>query len=228
MDDIMELARKHGLAVVEDAAQAQGATVNGKKIGAHGDVVAWSFYPTKNLGALGDAGAVTTNRGDVADKIRLLSNYGSKTKNIHEIKGFNSRLDPIQAAILGVKLAHLDEWNERRRQIAALYADRLGKSGLTLPHVPNWAGPVWHLYVIQARNRDKLSSRLAEAGVQTLVHYPTAPHLQDAYADLEMARGTFPVAERLADTVLSLPIGPQFSLDQADEVTGAVIDALRE
>lgn len=228
MDDVVELAHKRELTIVEDAAQAHGATVDGKKIGAHGDLVAWSFYPTKNLGALGDAGAVTTNRGDLADKIRLLGNYGSKAKNVHETKGFNSRLDPIQAAILTVKLAHLDDWNERRRRIASLYAERLGQSGLTLPHVANWAEPVWHLYVVQAANRENLSARLAEAGMQTLVHYPTPPHLQHAYADLGKQQGAFPVAERLADTVLSLPIGPQLSLDEAEQVAAAAIDALRE
>jgi dTDP-4-amino-4,6-dideoxygalactose transaminase len=227
MDDIMELARKHGLAVVEDAAQAQGATVNGKKIGAHGDIVAWSFYPTKNLGALGDAGAVTTDRADLVEKIRLLGNYGSRTKNVHELKGFNSRLDPVQAAILGVKLRHLDDWNERRRRIAALYAERLADCGLTLPHVPNWANPVWHLYVVQAANRDTFATRLASSGIQTLVHYPTPPHLQGAYTDLGKNRGSFPIAERLADTVVSLPIGPQLSVDQAEQVAAAVLAALR-
>lgn len=227
MEDIVELARKRNLSIVEDAAQAQGATVNSKKIGAHGDLIAWSFYPTKNLGALGDAGAVTTNRGDLADKIRLLGNYGSKTKNVHDMKGVNSRLDPIQAAILGVKLAHLDEWNQRRRRIAELYNERLADSSLTLPHAPNWANPVWHLYVVQAANRDQLSSRLAAAGIQTLVHYPIPPHLQEAYADLGKDRGAFPVAEQLADTVLSLPIGPQLTLDQAEQVAAAVSDAVR-
>ena len=227
MDDIVEVARPHGLAIVEDAAQAQGASINGRRIGAHGDAVAWSFYPTKNLGALGDAGAVTTNRPDLAERIRLLSNYGSRTKNVHDVKGFNSRLDPVQAAILGVKLQHLDEWNERRRRIAALYGERLADCGLTLPGVPNWAEPVWHLYVVQSLDRERLAGNLADAGVQTLVHYPTPPHLQDAYADLCMPRGAFPVAERLAETVLSLPIGPQLSLDQAEQVVAAVRNAVR-
>jgi dTDP-4-amino-4,6-dideoxygalactose transaminase len=225
MDEIVELARTHGLSVVEDAAQAQGAAVAGRKIGSHGDLVAWSFYPTKNLGALGDAGAVTTNRADLAERIRLLSNYGSRTKNVHQVKGFNSRLDPIQAAILAVKLAHLDEWNGRRSRIASLYSEQLGGTGLTLPFVPNWADPVWHLFVVQSPHRDRLAARLKEAGVQTLVHYPTPPHLQDAYADLGKGPGSFPVAEMLADTVLSLPIGPQLSLGQAEEVVHVLTNA---
>jgi dTDP-4-amino-4,6-dideoxygalactose transaminase len=226
MDDITELAQSRGLSVVEDAAQAHGATVGGKKIGAHGNLVAWSFYPTKNLGALGDAGAVTTNRADLAEKIRLLGNYGSRTKNVHEITGFNSRLDPLQAAILGVKLRHLDDWNGRRAAIANLYSEKLVDCGLTLPFVPNWAGHVWHLYVVQTPRRDELSAKLSEAGVQTLVHYPTAPHLQAAYSDLGCPRGSFPVSERLAETVLSLPIGPQLSLDKAEQVAAAVRSAM--
>jgi dTDP-4-amino-4,6-dideoxygalactose transaminase len=228
MDEIVDLARSHNLAIVEDAAQAQGASIAGRKIGTHGDLVAWSFYPTKNLGALGDAGAVTTNRADLAERIRLLSNYGSRAKNVHEVKGFNSRLDPIQAAILGVKLAHLDEWNDRRRRIASVYSEQLADCGLILPHVPNWAEPVWHLYVVQARDRDRLASRLADAGVQTLVHYPTPPHLQDAYADMAKSPGSFPIAEQLAKTVLSIPIGPQLSLDQAEQVADAIKNSVQQ
>lgn len=228
MDEIVELAKARGLAIVEDAAQAQGASVAGRKIGSHGDVVAWSFYPTKNLGALGDAGAVTTNRADLAERIRLLSNYGSRSKNVHEVKGFNSRLDPIQAAILGVKLAHLDDWNARRNRIASFYGERLADTGMTLPHVPNWAAPVWHLYVVQSPDRDHLAAKLKAADVQTLVHYPTPPHLQDAYAGLGNGPGSFPIAERLAETVLSIPIGPQLTMDQAEQVASAIRNAVQQ
>jgi dTDP-4-amino-4,6-dideoxygalactose transaminase len=227
IDDLVELAARNGLTVVEDAAQAHGAAVNGRKIGAHGDAVAWSFYPTKNLGAHGDAGAVTTNRPDIAERIRLLGNYGSRVKNVHEVHGFNSRLDPLQAAVLAVKLRHLDEWNNRRCAVASLYGDLLADCGLMLPAVANWASPVWHLYVVQSEQRDWLASKLAEGGVQTMVHYPTPPHLQGAYADAPVRGRGMPIAERLAETVLSLPMGPHLEADQAQQVAAAVRQSLR-
>ena len=225
VEPMLALARKHGLKLLEDAAQAHGARYKGQPIGAHGDAVAWSFYPTKNLGAMGDAGALTTNDPEIARRVRLMGNYGSATRYVADVKGVNSRLDPLQAAILAVKLRHLDEWNERRRAIAAFYAQALAADGLTLPLVPDWADPVWHLYVIQSPERDRIAAQLAEAGIQTLIHYPIPPHLQQAYADLELPEGSFPIAERLAKSVLSLPIGPHLSREQAQEVASALSSA---
>jgi dTDP-4-amino-4,6-dideoxygalactose transaminase len=222
LDPLLDLAARHGLKLLEDAAQAHGARYKGRRIGGHGDAVAWSFYPSKNLGALGDAGAVTTNDPEIADRVRRLGNYGSSVRYVNEVKGFNSRLDPIQASVLSVKLDHLDEWNERRRGIAVYYLVSLAGLGLELPFVPNWADPVWHLYVVQSAERDALRARLADAGVQTQIHYPIPPHLQDAYRDLELSEGSFPIAERLAARVLSLPIGPHLSHEQAERVADAV------
>jgi dTDP-4-amino-4,6-dideoxygalactose transaminase len=222
LDPILALARQHGLAVVEDAAQAHGARYRGRRIGAHGDVVCWSFYPGKNLGALGDGGAVTTNRADLANRIRVLRNYGSRVKYVNEVQGVNSRLDPIQAAVLRAKLPHLDAWTDRRRAIAAAYAEGLRDSGLILPHVPKWADPAWHLYVVRSSDRDGLQKRLAEAGVGTLIHYPIPPHIQEAYADLGIAPVALPLARQLAGEVLSLPMGPQLPLADASRVIEAV------
>jgi dTDP-4-amino-4,6-dideoxygalactose transaminase len=209
LDPMLALARKHGLRVLEDAAQAHGARYKGKRIGGHGDVVAWSFYPGKNLGALGDAGAVTTNDPELADRVRVLRNYGSRVKYVNEVKGWNSRLDPVQAVVLRVKLRHLDEWNGRRTAIAARYTAELAGTGLVLPEVPEWAEPVWHLYVVQHAERDGLQKALKEAGIGTLIHYPIPPHLQMAYQDAGYARGRFSIAESMANRLLSLPMGPQ-------------------
>ena len=159
MDPILDIARRHGLRVIEDAAQAHGARYKGKRIGAHGDIVCWSFYPGKNLGALGDAGAITTNDAALAERVALLRNYGSRQKYVNEEAGVNSRLDPIQAAVLRVKLAVLDEWTERRRAVATAYTKGLAESGLILPHVPDWADPAWHLYVVRTSDRDALQGR---------------------------------------------------------------------
>lgn len=227
MDPILEVARTHGLKVVEDAAQAHGARYKGRRVGAHGDLVCWSFYPSKNLGALGDAGAVTTDDAELARRVRVLGNYGSAEKYVNVVKGVNSRLDPLQAAALRVKLAHLDAWNDRRRALAALYTAGLAESGLDLPKVPNWAEPVWHLYVVRvpetgAGRRDGLAARLSHAGVETLTHYPIPPHRQEAYADLGWDRGAFPIARSIADTALSLPIGPHLSADMCETVIAAV------
>jgi len=218
MDAICALAKKHGLAVVEDAAQAHGAKVRGKKIGSHGDVVAWSFYPGKNLGALGDGGAITTNNEAIASRVRELGNYGSAVKYYNEERGVNSRLDPIQAAALSVKLKHLDAWNQRRQDIAKIYSQTLSGLALGLPHVPTWAEPVWHLYVVATPERDALQSQLASAGVQTLIHYPVPPHLQKAYQVLDIKAGSLPAAERLAKQVLSLPIGPHLATADIEHV----------
>ncbi len=220
---ILAIARKHGLRVLEDAAQAHGARYEGKRIGGHGDAVAWSFYPGKNLGALGDAGAVTTNDPELADRIRVLRNYGSRMKYVNEVQGWNSRLDPIQAAVLRVKLAHLDAWNARRAEIAVEYREALRNTPITLPAVASDAEPVWHLFVIRHAERDRLQARLTEAGITTLIHYPIPPHEQAAYASAGYARDAFPLASRIARECLSLPIGPQ----QPSSATHAVIDAVR-
>lgn len=222
LDPILETARRHGLKVIEDAAQAHGARYKGRRIGAHGDVVCWSFYPGKNLGALGDGGAVTTDDTAVAERIALLRNYGSRQKYVNEEKGVNSRLDPIQAAILRVKLAYLDDWTERRRTIAAAYAEGLRNCGLVLPHVPEWAEPVWHLYVVCTGERAALQARLQAEGIGTSIHYPIPPHLQAAYADCGIAADALPLATRLAEQVLSLPIGPQLTPAQVQTVIASL------
>ncbi len=227
LEPILAIAGAHGLRVVEDAAQAHGAAYKGKPIGSHGDVAAWSFYPGKNLGALGDAGAVTTNDPALADRIRILRNYGSRVKYVNEAQGYNSRLDPVQAAALSVKLNTLDEWNARRVRIAARYTSAFAGTELVLPVVPDWAKPAWHLYVVQHRQRDLLRQFLTDAGIATLIHYPIPPHLQSAYAASGFAAGSFPIAERLADQVLSLPIGPQLDDSSVEAVIATVMNALR-
>jgi dTDP-4-amino-4,6-dideoxygalactose transaminase len=218
LDAILALARRHKLFVVEDAAQAQGALYKGKPIGAHGDIVAWSFYPGKNLGAAGDAGAITTNNAELAERVALLRNYGSRERYVNEVQGYNSRLDPVQAAILRVKLKHLRGWNERRAKIAARYTSEIASNAIVLPHVPVWAEPSWHLYCIRHPQRDRLREKLAVAGVETLVHYPIPPHLQNAYVELGYRKGAFPIAEEMADTLISLPIGPAMREEQVDHV----------
>lgn len=222
MDPILVIARKHGLRVLEDAAQAHGARYKGQRLGAHGDAVAWSFYPGKNLGAMGDGGAVTTNDPKIADRLQVLRNYGSRVKYVNEVRGYNSRLDPLQAAILRVKLAYLDEWNARRSAIATHYQQGLTGSGLTRPFVPEWAKPSWHLYVVQYPHRDTLQKALAAVGIGALIHYPIPPHLQSAYADLAYHRGSFPISEKIHSEILSLPIGPSMSLSDAEQVILAI------
>jgi len=223
IDPIMAIARKHGLKVLEDGAQAHGARYKGKRVGAHGDVVAWSFYPAKNLGAFGDGGAITTDDAELAERMRVLRNYGSRVKYVNDVRGFNSRLDPIQAAALRVKLRVLDAWNARRSEIARRYQTALENIGLTLPFEPQWAEPVWHLYVVQHPQRDALQKKLSEAGIGTQIHYPIPPHLQQAYASAAYVTGQFPIAEQMAKQSLSLPMGPH--LDEASAL--AVITALR-
>lgn len=218
LDPILALAKKYDVAVVEDAAQAHDARYKGRRIGGHGDIVCWSFYPSKNLGALGDGGAITTNRPELAEKIRMLRNYGSREKYVNEIQGMNSRLDPIQAAVLRVKLTRLEEWTNRRREIAAAYDEALQETGLVLPYVPEGAEPAWHLYVIRTADRAGLQARLSEAGIGTMIHYPIPPHMQQAYKSLDIPAQALPIAQRLADEVLSLPIGPQLSLDETNSV----------
>lgn len=226
MDPILAIARKHGLRVLEDGAQAHGARYKGRRLGGHGDAVAWSFYPGKNLGALGDGGAVTTNDPELADRIRVLRNYGSREKYVNEVQGYNSRLDPIQAAVLRVKLAHLDEWNARRAGVARTYLEGLSGSGLTLPYMPDWAEPAWHLFVVRYPQRDALQQRLTEAGVGSLIHYPIPPHRQAAYAGAAFTTEAFPIASRLADEVLSLPMGPHLPMNDVDQAITAIRAAI--
>ena len=223
IDPILAIARQHGLRVLEDAAQAHGARYKGQRIGAHGDAVAWSFYPGKNLGALGDGGAVTTNDLDIADRIRVLRNYGSHVKYVNEVQGFNSRLDPIQAAVLRVKLQYLDEWNDRRALIAAQYLEGIAYIGLLLPYVPEWAKPVWHLFVVLRKQRDELIKQMNGAGVATLIHYPIPPHRQAAYAHAGFSADAYPIAARMAEGVLSLPIGPQLKGHDVELVIDALV-----
>jgi len=225
LDPILAIARRHDLKVLEDAAQAHGARYKGRRVGGHGDAVAWSFYPGKNLGALGDAGAVTTNDPAVADRIRVLRNYGSRVKYVHEAQGFNSRLDPVQAAALRVKLRVLDEWNARRARIASRYSAALAGRGLSVPATPAWAEPVWHLYVIRHPDRDALQEVLRKADISTLIHYPIPPHLQGGYREAGFHSGQFPIAEAMAVEQLSLPIGPHLDEGAVEKVIAAVNSA---
>lgn len=227
MDPIMTIAQKHGLKVIEDNAQAQGARYKSRRTGSLGHAAGHSFYPGKNLGALGDAGAVTTDDPGLADRVRTLRNYGSKKKYYNEVKGYNSRLDELQAAFLRVKLKKLDEWNSRRKVIATHYQRALPQTHeLTLPFVPSWADPVWHLYVVKHPQRDAFQQKLTDRGIGTLIHYPVPPHLSGAYANGAWPRGAFPIAEQLANTVLSLPIGPHLTSEQADVVIAEVSHSL--
>jgi dTDP-4-amino-4,6-dideoxygalactose transaminase len=223
MDAINNIAEKYNLKVVEDAAQAHGAKYKGKRTGNLGDAAGFSFYPGKNLGAYGDAGAVTTNDDNLAEQIKLLRNYGSKIKYYNEVKGFNSRLDPLQAAFLRVKLKYLDEWNNRRTQIAMYYLESLSKvSELVLPFVPEWAEPVWHLFVIRHLKRDKLQKFMLEMGIGTMVHYPIPPHLQKAYENINYRIGDFPVSEILCNEQLSIPLYPQMKSSAVEVVKNTI------
>jgi dTDP-4-amino-4,6-dideoxygalactose transaminase len=209
MTPIMQLAEARGLKVLEDAAQAHGARCGSKRTGALGHAAAFSFYPTKNLGALGDAGAVLTDDASLATRVARLRNYGSSERNRNEELGSNSRLDELQAALLRVKLRHLDEWNARRTRLAALYLDLLEACPLQLPAVARGFEHAWHLFVVRTAQRDGLQADLAAAGVDTLIHYPTPPHLQAAYHGLGLAPGALPLSERIHREVLSLPLSPQ-------------------
>jgi dTDP-4-amino-4,6-dideoxygalactose transaminase len=221
LEAIRDIARRHSLRIIEDAAQAHGARQRGTRIGG-GDIVAWSFYPGKNLGALGDGGAVTTDDADVADRLRVLRNYGSRVKYHNERRGYNSRLDELQAAVLRAKLGHLDAWNARRAAQAQRYSCELGSLPLALPHVPEWAETVWHLYVVRSPRRNALRDHLAASGVGTLVHYPVPPHRQPAYADAHFPASAFPIASAMADEALSIPLGPHLTAAQQSAVIDAV------
>ncbi len=223
MAAIREIARARGLLVFEDAAQAHGGRENARRTGALGDAAGWSFYPGKNLGAYGDAGAVTTDDAELADRIRVLRNYGSRVKYRNEVLGFNSRLDPLQAALLRVKLSRLDDWNERRRNVAARYLHGLAAvPELVLPHVSDGVEPVWHLFVVRHPRRDALQRHLARCSIDTLIHYPIPPSRSEAYRGLGFRSGSFPVAETIAESALSLPMGPHLTSDDVDAVIQAV------
>ena len=222
MDSIRAIAARHGLGVLDDCAQAHAALYKGRRVGSLADLSAWSFYPGKNLGAFGDGGAVTTSDSELDCKVRVLRNYGSRVKYVNEVKGFNARLDDIQAAVLAAKLRYLDEATAQRRSIAQRYLDGLDGLPLTLPYVPEWADPAWHLFVVRHENRDALQTRLAERGIGTLIHYPVPPHMQAAYAELGYTKGDFPIAERMHAEVLSLPLWPGMTDTQVARVIEAV------
>ncbi len=211
MDFINNIAKRYNLKVIEDSAQAHGAKYKGRRTGSLGDAAGFSFYPGKNLGAIGDGGAITTNDSVLAEKVKILRNYGSRIKYYNEVKGFNSRLDELQAALLRVKLSKLDEWNERRKNIAHRYIQELNNEKNILPYVPEWVDPVWHLFVVRCPKRDELKSYLLRIDIDTLIHYPIPPHLSEAYANMGYKAGDFPITEQIAKSVLSLPMGPHIS-----------------
>ena len=217
MDDIMRIAHAHKLFVVEDNAQAHLSSFNGQLTGSFGAINGTSFYPGKNLGALGDAGAVTTNNEEFANRIKRLRNYGSDVKYYNEEIGFNNRLDELQAAFLRVKLKYIQEWTNQRKEIASWYNESLKKMNWILPEVHANADHVYHLYVIRTANRDSVSEVLKEKGIQTMFHYPVPPHLQKSYKHLGFKKGDFPIAEEIADSILSLPIWPGMDMSKWDK-----------
>jgi dTDP-4-amino-4,6-dideoxygalactose transaminase len=222
LDCIKLISKTHNLKLLEDGAQAHGAKYKGRRIGGHGNAVAWSFYPGKNLGAIGDGGAITTDDSDLFERLKSLRNYGSSKRYTHELIGFNSRLDPIQAAILGIKLKKLDEWNAIRKKIASVYCEKLKNLGFTLPFVPNWADPVWHLFVIRTNKRENLQKYLTDLNITTLIHYPIPPHLQSAYLGSIDCGKNYPIAENMAREILSLPIGPHMSDLETEQIICAL------
>lgn len=223
MDPLNNLAARYNLKVIEDAAQAQGAAYKGRLTGNLGDAAGFSFYPGKNLGALGDAGAIVTNDAGLADRVRVLHNYGSRVKYYNEVKGYNSRLDVLQAAFLRVKLNHLDHWNDLRCNIAQYYLDAMGDlPSVTLPHTLEDAKNIWHIFPVRHPQRDALQKHLRAGGVDTLIHYPVPPHLSDAYTEMGLKKGAFLLSEEIADTELSLPMGPHMSLDDAKYVVALI------
>jgi dTDP-4-amino-4,6-dideoxygalactose transaminase len=228
MDRINAIADSHGLKVIEDAAQAHGARYRTRRAGSLGQAAAFSFYPGKNLGALGDGGAITTDDPALADRVRLLRNYGSRTKYQHEVQGFNSRLDELQAAFLRAKLVVLDDWNARRAAVARRYLEGLSGLDMGLPHVPESCDHVWHLFVVRCAWRQHLQSKLSAAGIDTVIHYPVPPHLQKAYSDLGLEAGDLPLTEGIHREVLSLPMSPHLSTAAQDRVIDVVRSAARD
>ena len=224
MDIINKIAKKYNLKVIEDSAQAHGATYKGRKCGTLSDASGFSFYPTKNLGAMGDAGAITTNDKDLAEKVKALRNYGSKEHYYNKYKGSNSRLDEMQAAILRVKLRHLDEFNNERKKIAKIYFDKLQNINLILPYIPEWANPGWYLFVVRSKKRDELQKYLDSRGIETAIHYPIPIHSQEAYEDLGYKKGDFPIAEKMANEILSLPLWIGLEKEIMGKITKSIKD----
>lgn len=224
LEKITAIARSYRIKVIEDAAQAHGALCFDKKVGSLSDAAAFSFYPGKNLGAFGDGGAITTNDSELASTVRMLGNYGAKQKYQHLAQGVNSRLDELQAAFLRVKLAVLQEWSERRRKIANCYLQQISTERLILPTVPNWATPVWHLFVVQSDDRDGLRNWLSDQGIETSIHYPLCPDRQQAYAGCLHRTYDLPVSRELEAKVFSLPIGPHLSDSMVDYVIRCLSD----
>jgi dTDP-4-amino-4,6-dideoxygalactose transaminase len=223
MDEIMAIAKKYRLAVIEDNAQAQGATYKSQLTGTFGDINGTSFYPGKNIGALGDAGAIITNNENLYLKALSFRNYGSQKKYYNEIKGYNSRLDEMQAAFLSVKLRHIESWNKERNEIAKIYNYHLSNiKEITLPQIAVGSTSVYHLYVIRTKKRDELQKYLAEKGIGTVIHYPIPPHLQKAYSDLGFSKGDFPIAEEISNTALSLPIYPGLSEEEITYISSVI------
>jgi dTDP-4-amino-4,6-dideoxygalactose transaminase len=222
MAPINAFAAQHGLKVIEDSAQSQGAWYHDQPCGRLGHASGWSFYPGKNLGALGDAGAVTTDDDELAYQIRVLRNYGSEVKYHNLVKGFNSRLDELQAAFLRVKLAYLEDWNTRRKKLAAIYLERLTGLPLRLPIVPAGMDPIWHVFVIRVEDREKFQSTLKSHGIGTLIHYPVPPHMQPAYQELGYVEGDFPISEQIHREIVSLPISPHHTVEQIERVCAAI------
>jgi dTDP-4-amino-4,6-dideoxygalactose transaminase len=227
MHAIQAIAKKYNLKVIEDAAQAHGALYHGEKAGSLSDAAAFSFYPTKNLGALGDGGAIVTSDDDLAMNIRLLRNYGSLKKYHYDMQGFNSRLDEMQAAFLNTKLKHLDRWNEKRHQLALRYMDKLDQSIITVPAIIDGTQSVWHLFVVQIKNRDHIQKELSEKGIHTLIHYPIPPAQTKAYESLNYPISHFPVTQKIVQTILSLPMGIHLSFEMVDYVSDELNRLLR-
>ncbi|HLF20122.1 MAG TPA: DegT/DnrJ/EryC1/StrS family aminotransferase [Bacteroidota bacterium] len=220
MEKIETIAKKYGLKIIEDACQAHGTMYHGKKAGTFGDVGCFSFYPGKNLGAFGDAGAITTDNAELAEKTKLLRDYGQRIKYFHDLKGYNSRLDTVQAAVLRVKLKHLDKWNKKRKKNADLYGKYLsGIEEIKLPQEREGSTHVYHLYVIRVNGRQKIMDELKSKGISCGIHYPIPIHLQQAYADLGLHKGIFPVSEAYAEQVLSLPMFPELQEDEIDYIS---------
>lgn len=228
MDAINELARDYSLRVVADSAQAHGATYKGRKAGSTAEIEAFSFFPTKNLGAFGDGGAVVTGDNEVAERLRMLRNYGTREKYISEIIGYNSRLDEVQAAFLRFKLKALNQWNAKRRSIAKKYLNELDVETLQLPKVKDYANPNWHIFPIMCDFRDELSRGLERNGVQSIVHYPVPPYSQGAYSSLGLSERQFPISTRIARNILSIPMHPYMTEEETDYVIEMVNDLSRE
>lgn len=222
MDKILTIAKKYNLKVVEDACQAHGAEYQGKRVGSFGDLAAFSFYPSKNLGAYGDGGAITTNNSELAEKIKMLRNYGQQVKHHHLVKGFNSRLDTLQTAILRAKLKYLEQWNEARRQNAKLYNQLLQGIDVAIPKEIENVKSVYHLYVIRTKRRDELAKFLSEKNISTAIHYPTPIHLQPAYQDLGYQSGDFPVSEAISKEIISLPMFPELTEEEIKYVVQSI------